>query len=145
MEQTFVMIKPWSMKNAVQLLRILEGAGRRTHAGLVDTLPRAIIEAHYAVHRGRPFFEYMINAFVEEAVALGVYEGKDVIQRTRTLVGPTDPAIAPDDTLRGLFSNDSKKQAIAQGRPLENVIHCSDSEESAHHEISVWSDYLHKM
>lgn len=71
------------------------------------------------------------------------YEGEeDIITLTRTLAGKTNPAEAASDTIRGRFSNDNYDKANAEVRLVNNVIHASDSHESAKRELAIWSAYL---
>lgn len=67
-----------------------------------------------------------------------VLEGHDVIDKVRTLVGATAPSAAIPGTIRGDFSFDSYGLADASGRPIQNLIHASDSRESAEREIKIW-------
>jgi len=71
------------------------------------------------------------------------YEGEeDIITLTRTLAGKTNPQEAGADTLRGKYSNDSYDKASAAVRLVNNVIHASDSHESAERELGIWKSYL---
>ena len=75
-------------------------------------------------------------------MVIAVYRAERVIQRIIDACGPTDPAQAPFDTIRGKYSTDSLNRAIAEGRPVRNVIHRSDSIAEAELEIEVWKAYL---
>jgi nucleoside-diphosphate kinase len=141
-ERTFIMIKPDHVELADIILAELDALARRVMTVRVESVPLEIVEEHYAVHRGRPFFGYMTASFAEKPVVLAVYEGDDVINTLRAAIGPTDPAKAPPDTIRGKYGRDSLESAIAEGRPCSNVIHRSDSPGEAEREISVWRQYL---
>lgn len=73
---------------------------------------------------------------------IAVYSGEDVVRRFIELIGPTDPAKAPKCTIRGKHCTDSLDRALAEGRPLQNGVHRSDSEQEASREIRVWYFYL---
>lgn len=71
------------------------------------------------------------------------YEGEeDIITYSRNLVGKTNPQAADTDTIRGRFSDDNYDKATADVRLVNNVIHASDSKESAEKELQIWSTYL---
>lgn len=71
------------------------------------------------------------------------YEGEeDIITRTRSLIGKTNPKEAGKDTIRGRFSDDSYEKASQEIRLVNNVIHASDSQESAQRELAIWNAYF---
>ncbi len=85
----------------------------------------------------------MIDYFENQSVVLAIYEvEKEVIKKFRDVIGNTNPAKAVVGTIRYIFSRDSLDKAISENRPVENVIHCSDSVEEARREINVWKEYL---
>ncbi len=141
MERTFVMIKPEQVSRAEKILAELSGYGTLTAKAVIPAVPRAVVEEHYAVHRERPFYQYLVDSFVDRPVVIAVYEGEGVVQKIMEGCGPTDPAKAPKDTIRGRYSNDSLEQAMAEQRPVQNVIHRSDSPAEAEREIEVWKEY----
>jgi len=89
---------------------------------------RDIAEEHYAEHKGKGFFPGLVNFLTSGPVIAMVWEGKGVIDTGRKLIGATNPLASAPGTIRGDF-------AIAVGR---NIIHGSDSVESATREISLW-------
>jgi len=141
-EETLVMIKPWCVSYKMQIFGILDRDGNRTITKDVNSVPLDIIEAHYAEHQGTGYFGYMTKFYEGKKVILAVYEGDHVIDWMRDKVGPTDPEKAPLSTIRGRFSDDALDLAKKEGRPVNNVIHCSDSLEGYLHEREVWSQYL---
>jgi nucleoside-diphosphate kinase len=141
-EKTFIMIKPDHVELADDILEHLDQHGNRIDTSQVDEVPRDVIEAHYSPHKDKPFFGNMTDSFVGRSVILAVYEGEGVIQRLMDIIGPTDPSKAPQDTVRGMYSDDSLEKAIAEQRPVKNVIHRSDSPEESAREIDVWKQYL---
>ncbi len=89
-------------------------------------MPHAFWAKFYAEHKGRPYWEALIESVRPDVVAF-VLHGTDAIRRWRELIGPTDPLKAPRTTVRGLL-----------GREMpDNVVHGSDSPESAYREIEM--------
>ncbi len=141
-EKTFVIIKPDHVGSAVEILEELDKHGRRLITRKVNAVPREVIENHYSVHKGKSFFGYMTESFTDKDVVIAIYQGENVIEELRKAAGPTDPAKAAKETIRGRYSTDSLEQAIREKRPVRNVIHCSDSPAEAEREIGVWAQYL---
>ena len=142
LERTFILIKPANIGDADAILDELDHYGHRVASAHVDAIPRDIIESHYAPHKGKFYFEDMVADFVEKPTVIAVYEGAGVISRMLEIIGPTDPSKAPPHTIRYRYSNDSLADAIAQKRPLKNVVHRSDSVSESSREIAVWNQYL---
>lgn len=86
------------------------------------------IENHYAEHKGKPFFDGLVSYMTSGPVVPMVWEGRNIIEGTRSMIGATNPIKATQGTIRGDF-------AIDTGR---NLIHGSDSKESADREIKHW-------
>lgn len=145
-ERTFVMIKPTSIEHSGEIFdrlnMILGPKVERTHYAEIEEVPLSVIQEHYVEHKERDFYGYMTEWYEGQKVAIAVFEGEDIVQRMRDICGPTDPAEAPRNTLRGYYGTDSLKEAYAERRPVENVIHASDSAGSAEYEIGVWENYL---
>lgn len=88
----------------------------------------ALAEAHYAEHKGKPFFPKLVR-FLSSGPVLGmVWEGRGAVAVGRSMIGATNPAAAAPGTIRG-------ERAVDTGR---NVVHGSDSVESAAREIALW-------
>lgn len=141
-ERTFVMIKPEHVNLADYILEELRQCGTLVQQTMIERVPREIIERHYAIHRERPFYLYLVESFVDKPVVLAIYEGEGIVQKVMKQCGPTDPAKAPQDTIRGKYSTDSLEKAIAEQRPCQNVIHRSDSPSEAEREMAVWESYF---
>ena len=122
LEKTFVMIKPDHVELACEILEKLDEHGRRLITREVEAVPQEVIEAHYSVHQGKSFFDYMTKYFAGKDVVIAVYQGEGIIEKLRQSAGPTDPAKATKETIRGKYSNDSLEQAIREQRPVRNVI-----------------------
>lgn len=130
-QRTLVLLKPDAVRRGLVgeiLGRIERKAGWAIGALELRTLDRDILEQHYAEHVGRPFYEPLV-AFMSSgpSVAL-VVEGERVIEGLRTLAGPTDPIAAAPGSIRGDFGTIVR----------ENLVHASDSEESAEREIKLF-------
>lgn len=87
---------------------------------------------------GKRIRQQLMDFISMSPTAAIVLEGHDVIAKVRTIVGDTAPNKALPGTIRGDFSFDSYGLADASGRPIQNLIHASDSVESAKREISIW-------
>lgn len=142
-ERTFIMIKPEHVSSTEEILADLSGYGTLTAKAVITAVPRAVVEEHYTVHRERPFYQYLVDSFVDRPVVIAIYEGMGVVQKVMECCGSTDPAKASKETIRGKYSDDSLEKAIAEHRPVRNVIHRSDSPAEAEREIEVWKTYFH--
>lgn len=130
MERTYVMIKPDGVqRNLVgEILARFEKKGFKIAAMKMLQLTREIAEKHYAEHIGKPFFESLAEYITSGPVVAIVLEGKEVVATVRTMNGATNPLNAVPGTVRGDY-------AIEVGK---NVIHASDSVESAAREIGIY-------
>jgi nucleoside-diphosphate kinase len=127
MQKTLSIIKPDGVSRRLvgEVLRVLEKAGFRIAAMKMKQLTRREAEGFYAVHRERPFFPELVEFMISGPVVIMVLEGENVIARNREVMGATDPAEAAEGTIRARWA--SSKQ--------NNIVHGSDSEESAQFEI----------
>jgi len=141
-ERAFIMIKPDHIGLAEEILSELDKYGKRIKQATITKIPKEVIEDHYSVHKERPFFRHMTASFVDQPTIIAVYKGENIIEKLREAIGPTDPTEASKTTIRGKYSDDSLEKAIKKGRPVKNVIHCSDSPEEYKREISVWKSYF---
>jgi len=129
-EKTLVLLKPDAMqrKLAGEILRRFENRGLDIRAAKLVTVDRELADKHYAEHREKPFFGELV-AFITSAPTLAlVLEGDGAIAVVRTTMGATDPANAGPGTIRG---------DLALSMP-DNLVHGSDSPESAVREIALW-------
>lgn len=132
MERTLSLIKPDAVeKNIIgAVLSRLEEAGLRVVAMKMVHLTRAEAERFYAVHSGKHFFETLVQFITSGPLVAIVLEGQSAILRNREVMGATDPRKADQGTIRGDFARDV-------GDRMEcNVVHGSDSPETAQQEIS---------
>lgn len=130
MERTFLMVKPDGVQRRLvgEIVRRFENKGFAL-AGLQMLTPtRAMAEAHYAVHRGKPFFEGVVGFISSGPVVAMIWEGEDVVSLARKVIGATKPADSTPGTIRGDYANTIE----------QNLIHGSDSVENAETEIGIW-------
>ncbi|KAD3720518.1 nucleoside-diphosphate kinase [Arthrobacter yangruifuii] len=133
-ERTLVLIKPDGVERRLTgaILARIEAKGY-TVAELKKTeATRAILEEHYEEHQGKPFYEPLVEFMLSGPVVAAVLEGNRVIEGFRSLAGTTDPTTAAPGTIRGDFGRDWGT-AVQQ-----NLVHGSDSPESAAREIGIW-------
>jgi nucleoside-diphosphate kinase len=127
MQRTLSIIKPDGVsKNLIgEIVRTFETAGFRIAAMKMKRLSRPEAEGFYYVHKERPFFGELVEFMISGPVVIMILEGDNVIQKNREIMGATDPAEAAEGTIRKMWA-DSKQN---------NIVHGSDSEESARFEI----------
>ena len=137
MERTLVLIKPDAMQRGLagEVLSRLERRGLRIAALRLFQMDEAMARRHYGEHEGKPFFERLISYITACPIIAAVLEGSDAVEVVRRTVGATNPAEAEAGTIRGDL-------ALETGR---NLIHGSDSPESAKREIALFfrEDELH--
>jgi nucleoside-diphosphate kinase len=129
-ERTLVLIKPDALGRnlAGEILGRLERRGLQIRAAKLVQLDRGLAERHYAEHREKPFFGELVD-FITSAPTLAlVVEGESAISVVRATIGATNPAEAAPGTIRG---------DLALAMP-DNLVHGSDSPESAEREIALW-------
>lgn len=130
MQRTLILCKP----DCVQRRLVAEVLGRFEAKGLklvglkLLQVDRALAEKHYAEHRERPFFGGLIDFLTGGPVVAGVLEGPDAIAVVRKMLGKTNGVEAEPGTIRGDFSISKQN----------NLVHGSDSEDSAKREIALW-------
>ncbi|GEB53475.1 MULTISPECIES: nucleoside-diphosphate kinase [Streptomyces] len=130
-QRTLVLLKPDSVRRGLVgeiLGRIESKAGWTIAAMELRTLDRGTLEQHYAEHEGRPFYEPLMEFMASGPSVVMVVEGERVIEGVRALAGPTDPIAAAPGSIRGDFGTIVR----------ENLIHASDSEESAARELKLF-------
>jgi nucleoside-diphosphate kinase len=129
-ESTLLIIKPDGVRRSLigQVLRRVEEAGLRIDELRMETIDRATAEEQYGEHRDKPFFAELVEFITGGPVVVAKVTGDNAISVWRDLMGPTDPADAPPGTIRGDFAS-----VIT-----ENVVHGSDSPESAARELKLF-------
>ena len=130
LEQTLILAKPDAVRRSLtgEIVARFERRGFRLRAARLLTVDRALAQEHYAEHEGKPFFGELVEFITSGPTLAFVLEGKGVIATARTTIGATNPADAVPGSLRGDF---------ASAMP-DNLVHGSDSLESAKREIALW-------
>lgn len=130
MEQTLIIIKPDGVERGMvgEIISRFERRGFRIGALKMVKVDRKLAEQHYAVHRGKFFYDDLVKYISSSPVIVAVLEGPDVIKATRLMVGATKPAEAAPGTIRGDLAVST----------LRNLIHASDAIETAKQEIALW-------
>jgi len=129
-ERTFVLLKPDAVQRALvgEIVGRFEGRGLKVVAMKMVRVPRSLGETYYAEHKGKSFFEPLMSYITTGPVVAMVLEGDGAVAAVRRMMGKTNSAEAEPGTIRGDL-------ALTIGR---NVIHGSDSAESAKREISLF-------
>jgi len=129
MDRTFLMIKPDGVQRGLvgEIIARFEKKGLKMVAGKFETLPEDRVMEHYAEHTEKPFFAGLKAYITSGPCFLMVWEGKNIVAITRQMIGATNPAEAAPGTIRG-------DCAMEIGM---NVIHGSDSDETAAREIAI--------
>jgi nucleoside-diphosphate kinase len=129
-ERTLVLIKPDAVQRrlAGEILGRIEARGLVIRAGKLLTVSRDLGEEHYAEHREKPFFGDLVAFITSGPTWALVVEGEAAIATMRRTIGATDPAQADPGTIRG---------DLAMSMP-DNLVHGSDSPESAAREVALW-------
>ncbi|HSV55779.1 MAG TPA: nucleoside-diphosphate kinase [Magnetospirillaceae bacterium] len=129
-ERTFTMLKPGVLARRIagRIVSRIEDKGLAIRAIKTLRMDRALAEAHYAEHRGKDFFERLVEYIMSGPVVAMVVEGEGAVSILRRLCGATKPEDAAPGTIRGDFALNTSF----------NVIHASDSMESAAREIGLF-------
>ncbi|MFE5862732.1 nucleoside-diphosphate kinase [Streptomyces virginiae] len=130
-QRTLVLLKPDAVRRGLVgeiIGRIERKAGWTIPALELRTLEQETLEAHYGEHKGKPFYEPLMGFMASGPVVALVVEGERVIEGVRQLAGPTDPIAAAPGSIRGDFGTITR----------ENLIHASDSQESAERELKLF-------
>jgi nucleoside-diphosphate kinase len=130
MQRTLIICKPDCVQRRLvgEVLRRFEAKGLRIAALKFLQVDRPLAEKHYGEHQGKPFFEGLIGFITGGPVAVGVLEGPEAITVVRGMLGKTNGLEAAPGTIRGDFSISKQN----------NLVHGSDSPESAEREIKLW-------
>ena len=133
-ERSLVIVKPDGYRRGLtgEVLRRIEAKGYSLAALQVTEATREQLAEHYAEHEGKPFYEPLVEFMSSGPVVVAVIEGNDCIKGFRSLAGATSPTEAAPVSIRGDLCRDwcLKMQ--------QNIVHGSDSTESAEREIGIW-------
>lgn len=141
-EVTLILLKPDAIERGLcgEILRRLEQAGLRVEATRSVKASMTLLTRHYAELKVKNLQVFERTAGYLEGrtlIALRI-TGSNAVAKTRRLTGPTDPLAAPAGTIRGDLSCDSFPLAEAAGRGTLNLMHASDSPDSARRELRLW-------
>jgi nucleoside-diphosphate kinase len=130
MQKTLILLKPDCIHRrlAGTILERFERKGLRLAGLKFVQASRALAEQHYAVHKGKPFYDSLLNFLTSGPTLAVVLEGREAVAVVRQLMGPTDGTKAAPATIRGDFAISVQN----------NLIHGSDSPENAAAEIQLW-------
>src|SRR5947208_600195 len=130
MEKTLILLKPDCVQRrlAGAVLQRFEQKGLRIGGLKLVHANRALAEAHYAVHKGKPFYDSLLQFLTSGPTIALVLEGREAVAVARALIGPTDGAKAAPGTIRGDYGISVQN----------NLIHGSDSPANAETEIALW-------
>lgn len=133
-QQTLVLIKPDGVKRNLigEIISRLEAKGYVVADLKKFTPTKDLLHKHYAEHEGKPFFEPLVEFMSSGDVVAIKLEGNRVIEGFRSLAGATDPTVAMPGTIRGDLGRDWGLKV------QQNLVHGSDSEESAARELALW-------
>ena len=129
-QKTFAMFKPGALQRRIvgELISRIERKGLKIIGMKLMQAPRELCQEHYAEHKGKPFYDDLVSYVTSSPVVAMVVAGEDAIPMLRILCGATKVDQATPGTIRGDYAAATTK----------NIIHASDSPESAEREISLW-------
>lgn len=132
-ESTLILIKPDGVRRALvgEIISRVEAKGYGIDAITMLSPERATLEAHYAEHAGKPFYEPLLEFMSSGPIVAIIASGNRVIEGFRSLAGATDPTVAAPGTIRGDLARDQGTKVV------QNLVHGSDSPESAAREIDI--------
>ena len=130
MQRTLILLKPDAVHRRLVglILQRFEQKGLRLAGLKLIQADRALAERHYAVHKGKPFYDSLLNFLTSGPTVAAVLEGREAVAVVRGMMGSTDGAKSPPGTIRGDFGISIQN----------NLIHGSDSVTNAEMEIGLW-------
>jgi len=133
-EQTLILVKPDGVKRGLvgEVIARVEHKGYKITNLRMLTADRNILAKHYAEHEGKPFYEPLLEFMLSGPIVAMIAEGNRVIEGFRKLAGTTDPTTAEPGTIRGDLARDQGTKVV------QNIVHGSDSPESAAREMAIF-------
>lgn len=133
-EKTLILVKPDGIRRQLigEVISRVEAKGYLITSLRMMQADRALLERHYEEHKGKPFFEPLVEFMMSGPIVAMVAEGNRVIEGFRSLAGVTDPTVAAPGTIRGDLARDQGTKVV------QNIVHGSDSPESAAREIEIF-------
>ena len=133
-EKTLILVKPDGVRRQLigEVISRVEAKGYLITSLRMMQADRALLERHYEEHKGKPFFEPLVEFMMSGPIVAIVAEGNRAIEGFRSLAGATDPTVAAPGTIRGDLARDQGTKVV------QNIVHGSDSPESAAREIEIF-------
>ena len=133
-EKTLILVKPDGVQRGLvgEVISRVEKKGYQVIALRMLQADRALLEEHYAEHKGKTFFEPLVEFMLSGPIVAMIAQGNRVIEGFRSLAGVTDPTLAAPGTIRGDLARDAGTKVV------QNIVHGSDSPESAAREINIF-------
>jgi nucleoside-diphosphate kinase len=133
-EKTLILVKPDGVRRGLvgEIISRIETKGYALDAVRMLQADAALLEKHYAEHVGKPFYEPLVEFMMSGPIVAIVASGNRVIEGFRSLAGATDPTVAAPGTIRGDLARDQGTKV------MQNLVHGSDSPESAAREIQIF-------
>lgn len=133
-ERTLILVKPDGVRRGLvgEVISRVERKGYVVTALRMLSADRSMLEEHYSEHKGKPFFEPLVEFMLSGPIVAMIAEGERVIEGFRALAGVTDPTVAAPGSIRGDLARDQGTKVV------QNIVHGSDSVESAEREISIF-------
>ncbi|MBU8696290.1 nucleoside-diphosphate kinase [Bacillus pumilus] len=130
MDKTFLMVKPDGVERQLigEIVSRFEKKGLQLVGAKLMSIPKEVAETHYGEHKEKPFFGELVDFITSGPVFAMVWQGEQVVDVTRQIIGKTNPKEALPGTIRGDYG-------LTVGK---NIIHGSDSPESAEREINLF-------
>ncbi|MEJ6574002.1 MAG: nucleoside-diphosphate kinase [Actinomycetes bacterium] len=133
-ERTLILVKPDGVARSLvgEVISRVESKGYQIVGLKMLTPTREILAKHYAEHEGKPFYEPLLEFMLSGPIVAMIAQGNRVIEGFRKLAGTTDPTTAEPGTIRGDLARDQGTKVV------QNIVHGSDSPESAAREITIF-------
>ena len=139
-ERTFVLLKPDAVRRTLvgEIISRFERAGLTCTALKMTLANRELAESHYKAHQGKPFFPPLVDLLCSGPCVAMSWEGAHAVSVVRKIVGATEPKEASPGTIRGDFCHMSYERSRERLGVIPNLVHASDSSESAEEELGLW-------
>lgn len=133
-EQTLILVKPDGVRRGLvgEVVSRIEKKGYVISSMRMLSAERSMLEKLYAEHNGKPFYEPLIEFMMSGPIVALIAQGARVVEGFRALAGATDPTVAAPGSIRGDLARDQGAKVV------QNVVHGSDSPESAQREIKIF-------
>ncbi|NDF93191.1 MAG: nucleoside-diphosphate kinase [Actinobacteria bacterium] len=134
LERTLILVKPDGVRRGLvgEVISRIESKGYHIVALRMLTADKDLLANHYLEHQGKPFYEPLIEFMSSGPIVAMIAEGQRVIEGFRSLAGATDPTLASPGSIRGDLARDQGTKVV------QNIVHGSDSVESAQREIKIF-------